>query len=130
MAFLREGEVHDLMKRGPNKDTLIQWASEMSDHNPYDKIAQYASQFGLTVAELESIINIFAAKENNPANLDILSDILSNIKAGREEGYIHESSNFERSGDAYRSIDIGLYRKGNYIFGGFPYMDKLNVHYL
>lgn len=130
MAFLTEGEVHDLMKRGPNKDTLIQWASEMKENAPYDQISQYANQFGLTVSEFESIVNIFAAKESNPSNLDILSDLLSDIKIGKEEGYITENYHFEKTGDPYRTMDIGQTREEKYIFGQSPHRDKRRVSYL
>jgi hypothetical protein len=133
MAFLREGAIKDLLMRGPNKDELLQWASEnvlYSRSKTYDKISQYASQFGLSVSELESLANIFAANENNPSNLDILSDLLSNIKGGKEEDPINEDLEFDRSTNPYDKLRIGKRSGEDYLWKKFPYEKAKNVIYL
>ena len=98
MAFLREGAVKDLMTRGPNKDTLVQWASQnvlTSRENPGERIREYAHQFGLTVSELESLTNIFLGMEQSPSDSDVLLDLLSSIKEAREFGDIREDLHFD-----------------------------------
>ena len=98
MAFLREGSVKDLMTRGPNKDTLVQWASQnvlTSRENPGERIREYAHQFGLTVSELESLTNIFLGMEQNPSDSDVLLDLISSIKEAREFGDIREDLHFD-----------------------------------
>jgi len=111
MAFLKEGAVKDLMMRGPNKDELIQWASEnvlMTTVNPDQKIREYASQFGLSVSELETLAKIFMGMEQEPSEADVLSDLLSTIEEGRQmkdiaEGfksqneYINKNTNMKQS---------------------------------
>ena len=98
MAFLREGAVKNLMTRGPNKDTLVQWASQnvlTSRENPGERIREYAHQFGLTVSELESLTNIFLGMEQSPSDSDVLLDLLSSIKEAREFGDIREDLHFD-----------------------------------
>jgi len=111
MAFLKEGAVKDLMMRGPNKDELIQWASEnvlMTTVNPDQKIREYASQFGLSLSELETLAKIFMGMEQDPSEADVLSDLLSTIEEGRQmkdiaEGlkskneYINKNTNMKQS---------------------------------